>query len=253
VSPEPLIQVDDVPVVARGKARGSVERVAFTVAPGEAVVIVGPNGSGKTSLLQYLAGVGSPSEGCVKVAGQDLATFGYDEMRRHRTRVGYVFESGGFLSNRSVLDNIALPLTYHGRWSMALATVHMKARGLATELGIADGLDLVGMQADPRVQRAALFARALIIEPEILLVDAPKNALTPRGCARVAAAIERRRKQRKMAVVYADQDAGISPFVAERQITIFRAQLSSHPPAVDGTADEAPPSLVRPPMGDPSQ
>jgi inositol-phosphate transport system ATP-binding protein len=221
-TPAPFLRVEGVATRAG--------RVSFEARAGEAVALVGPNGSGKSTLLYAIAGMHRVGEGRILVHDRDLGDLSYDEMRKHRTRTGYVFEAGGFLSNRSVLDNMVMPLAYHGRATLALATIHVKARGLASEIGLDRGLDLVGAKVSLHTQRLAMFARALILDPELLLVDAPKATLSPRERTKIAGAIERRRKQRQMTVVYADTDAALAPFIADRVVHVGEERLSSLPP-----------------------
>jgi ABC-type multidrug transport system ATPase subunit len=231
----PTFSLDDV-TTAPEPGHPAVEGVTLSLGEGGALALVGPNGSGKTTILRLLAGVVPPIGGRVTVFGQDLATLDYEGMRTHRTRVGLVFEAGSLLANRSIRDNIALPFEYHSPKGTSEEDVEARVASLAEEFGMREGLDAIGGTANASVARAALFARALVLEPQLLLVDEPQSSLAPRQRARIADALQRRRRDRGMTVVFADHDGALAPFLADRRLYVVRGKVYD---AVSALGDDA--------------
>ena len=157
-------------------AAGPVEilrGVDFTLAPGEAVGIVGPSGSGKSSMMSIIAGLEKPTSGTVKVAGKDFATLDEDGLalfRRHH--VGIVFQSFHLIPTMTALENVAMPLELAGAPdAFATAKDALAAVGLDTRTGHYPAQLSGGEQ-----QRVAL-ARAFVGEPDLILADEPTGNL----------------------------------------------------------------------------
>jgi putative ABC transport system ATP-binding protein len=166
-------------------AAGPVEilrGVDLTVAPGERVAVVGPSGSGKSSLIALAAGLEQPTAGIVSLFGQDLARLNEDgRARLRRTRVSLVFQAFHLLPNMTAEENVAAPL---------------EIAGVAGAPGIArEWLDRVGLKArvhhyphqlsGGEQQRVAL-ARALAARPSLLFADEPTGNLDGTNAALVA-------------------------------------------------------------------
>jgi len=147
--------------------------IDFTLAPRQSAAIVGASGSGKSTLLAIVAGLDTPTQGTVKLAGIDL--FALDEDARaavRAERVGFVFQSFQLLANLTALENVMLPLELQGRSdARALATEMLGRVGLSERLRHYPRLLSGGEQ-----QRVAL-ARAFVVEPAVLLADEPTGSL----------------------------------------------------------------------------
>jgi NitT/TauT family transport system ATP-binding protein len=146
-----------------------LDAVSFGVEAGEFVCLLGPNGCGKTTLLRIIGGLEPPSRGAVLLDGQPLAGD-----RRHGPRVGVVFQEDRLLPWLSLRENVALvlkPLGLPPRDRLAVADRHLGLAGLHGFEGYFPARVSGGMR-----QRAAI-ARALAIEPELLLMDEPFGAL----------------------------------------------------------------------------
>jgi ABC-type methionine transport system ATPase subunit len=108
-----ILELDAVALAHR--KRPVLRDVTLRLSAAEAVGIVGASGSGKSTLCRLCAGLEAPTAGAVRFDGRDLARLSPQELRWSRREVGYVQEGRGFLSNTSLLDNVLLPLRYHGR------------------------------------------------------------------------------------------------------------------------------------------
>ena len=176
----PLIELIDAAVLgADAPNLVTLEGVNWRIMAEDFWVVAGLHGSGKTDLLATAAGLQPPERGRHLLFGQETATLGESELLQHRLKVGVVFEHGGRLFNQLTLaQNIALPLCYHQNLAEAEAAETVAA--MLDLIGLRSAADsLPGRVPRPARQRAAL-ARALVLRPEILLLDNPLHGLDPR-------------------------------------------------------------------------
>jgi putative ABC transport system ATP-binding protein len=155
----------------------------FTMSAGEFVAIMGPSGCGKSTLLNLAAGLDTPTDGEILVAGESLA--GKDEndlARMRRAHIGIVFQFFNLLEGMSVLENVTLPAVIAG---VGRRKAETRARDLLDLLGLGDKTrDAPGVLSGGQRQRLAI-ARALANEPTLVLADEPTGALDSEGGAEV--------------------------------------------------------------------
>jgi putative ABC transport system ATP-binding protein len=151
----------------------------FTMSAGEFVAIMGPSGCGKSTLLNLAAGLDTPTDGELLVAGESLA--GKDEndlARMRRAHIGIVFQFFNLLEGMSVLENVTLPAVIAGTGRRKAET---RARDLLDLLGLGDKTrDAPGVLSGGQRQRLAI-ARALANDPTLVLADEPTGALDSQG------------------------------------------------------------------------
>ncbi|MBT0571195.1 ABC transporter ATP-binding protein [Curvibacter sp. CHRR-16] len=147
--------------------------IHFGLAAGETVAIVGASGSGKSTLLSIMAGLDVPTQGTVKLAGQDMFAVSEDERAALRARhMGFVFQNFQLLAHLSAVENVMLPLELVG-----VAKARERAQDMLARVGLS-----ARMNAYPKVlsggeqQRVAL-ARAFVVQPQVLLADEPTGSL----------------------------------------------------------------------------
>jgi phospholipid/cholesterol/gamma-HCH transport system ATP-binding protein len=174
-SDEPIIEMKNVAVSSQAfPDKAVVEGINWTVGRGEYWVIGGLHSSGKTDLLATTAGLLPPLSGSYLLFGNEMPIF-EEHLLKERLRLGLVFESGQLLHNLTIRQNVALPLRYH--------QPRAEAREITAMLELT-GLHEVANNLPPTVGRSwhkrAGLARALVMKPEILLVDNPLNGLDPR-------------------------------------------------------------------------
>jgi ABC-type transporter Mla maintaining outer membrane lipid asymmetry ATPase subunit MlaF len=174
----PAIEMRGVNVAAMRDASFTVvETVNWSVAPGEFWVVAGQEHSGKTDLLMLAAGLMSPAGGDFELFGRDTKTFGEAELAE-RLRVGFVFQGGQLFNQLTIAENIALPLQYQKNLSLAEAA--HKARALMDLLELSPLADVTPANVAANWRQRAALARALILQPEILLLDNPLAGLGAR-------------------------------------------------------------------------
>jgi len=171
----PLVVLDDIRLTL-ASAAGPVDilrGISLTIAAGETVALLGPSGSGKSSLLMVLAGLERPSAGQVRLAGHDLAELDEDGLARLRRRhVGIVFQSFHLIPTMNALENVAIPLELAGDGDA------MSAAGAAlARVGLDHRLSHYPGQLSGGEQQRVAIARAFAAGPQLLLADEPTGNL----------------------------------------------------------------------------
>jgi putative ABC transport system ATP-binding protein len=170
--------------------------VDLELRPGHFVALLGESGVGKSTLLNCMAGLDTPTAGRVELMGQDLAAL--DEAGRarlRRTHLGFVFQAFHVLPHLSVADNVALPLLLLGRDDPA------RVRQALAEVGLEALADRLPAQlSGGQLQRVAI-ARALVHRPALLLADEPSGNLDPDTAARVMQALATQVREHQTACV----------------------------------------------------
>jgi ABC-type transporter Mla maintaining outer membrane lipid asymmetry ATPase subunit MlaF len=154
-----------------------LEDVNWTVARGEFWVVGGPQHSGKSDLTLLAAGLMPPADGRCEIFGRDPQTFGEAQLAE-RLRVGFVPEEGRLFSHLTLAENVALPLRYHKNLAPDAAAAEVKA--LLDLMELTPFADLTPANVAANWRRRAALARALILKPELLLLDNPLGGLASR-------------------------------------------------------------------------
>ena len=155
--------------------------VAFDIAPGEAVAVVGASGSGKSTLLSLLAGLDMPSGGRVLLDGQPLSTLDEDGRARVRgEKVGFVFQNFQLLPSLTALENVMLPLELRGD-----ADAEASARAILQRVGLGERLGHYPRQLSGGEQQRVALARAFVTRPGLLFADEPTGNLDTRTGASI--------------------------------------------------------------------
>lgn len=152
----------------------ALDGVTLHVAPGELVGVLGPSGSGKSSLLAVAGGLTGPDEGTVRVGGVDLTTASRRQLARYRReQVGFVFQSGNLIPALTAVDQLRFALKVAGRTAEAGHTPEL----LLERVGMASRAKHRPHQLSGGERQRVGIARALVTRPSVLLVDEPTAAL----------------------------------------------------------------------------
>jgi putative ABC transport system ATP-binding protein len=158
----------ETPVVA-------LDNVTFEIKQGEFVAIVGPSGSGKSTLLHLLGALDTPTTGTYSLRGNNVASMNDDALSKiRRSEIGFVFQVFNLIRQMNVLDNVTLPLRYAG---MGDAEAKNRAEDCLARVGLLHRKTHLPSQLSGGEKQRAAIARALVIEPSVLLADEPTGNL----------------------------------------------------------------------------
>jgi putative ABC transport system ATP-binding protein len=203
----------------------------FTMSGGEFVAVMGPSGCGKSTLLNLAAGLDTPTDGEILVAGESLA--GKDEndlARMRRAHIGIVFQFFNLLEGMSVLENVTLPAVIAG---VGRRKAETRARDLLDLLGLGDKTrDAPGVLSGGQRQRLAI-ARALANEPTLVLADEPTGALDSEG-GREVLELFRRLHAGGQAILLVTHDADVAE-AGDRIVRMRDGRIEGQDVAAVGT------------------
>lgn len=151
--------------------------VSGDVEAGQVIVVIGPSGGGKSTLLRCLNRLEEPTSGQILFEGTDLMSLSEKQLDQMRTKMGMVFQNFNLFSNLTVLDNLRLAPQKVKRQSKEEAT--KKAQQLLERVGLADKSDAYSDQLSGGQKQRIAIARALAMSPDVLLFDEPTSALDP--------------------------------------------------------------------------
>ena len=201
--------------------------VSLEVAEGEIVTLLGRNGAGKTTTLRSLCGLTPPREGRIDILGHD--TTRSPAYKIARLGVGYVPEGRKIFPNLTVLENLAVPMTRPGYWTVD------RVLELFPNLGARR--DSWGRQLSGGEQEMLAIARALLINPKLLLLDEPSQGLAPllvREVFRVVASM----REQGISILLVEQNARFGLEVADRVYVLNDGEVIHSGPAQELARDE---------------
>jgi len=170
--------------VSKGYATGfeAIQDVSFSIGAGELVFLTGHSGAGKSTVLKLIMLMERTTQGNVEVAGRSLSTMGVKDIPALRQQMGVVFQNHQLLFDRSVFDNIALPLRICGYDSVDAAR---RVRAALDKVGLLNKEKLNPKMLSTGEQQRIGIARAIVHKPKILLADEPTGNLDPQLSAEV--------------------------------------------------------------------
>lgn len=224
--------------VALGYADFTVlQGIDLRVYRGQVVAMMGGSGSGKTTLLRGATGQILAQRGTITAFGRDIATLTSDELRRLRQRMGVLFQQGALFTDLDVFENVAFPLREHTRISEAQIIEC-----------VLDKLNAVGLRAAAHLKiseisggmaRRVALARAIVLEPELILYDEPFAGLDPISLGITAQLIRNLTDRLNCASMLITHDVKDSFAIADQVYMVGQGRLlaSGKPSEMDGSAD----------------
>ncbi|MEN1681601.1 MAG: ABC transporter ATP-binding protein [Planctomycetota bacterium] len=207
---------------------------------GETLAVIGESGCGKTVLLKTLIRLITPSRGEVVFDGQPIQGLGEREMTRLRTRIGFVFQQAALFDSMSIADNVAFPLVEHRRLARGdaydVAAERLAEVGLPTSVMVKKPAELSG-----GMRKRVGLARALAMEPELLLYDEPTTGLDPIMSAVINELIKSTRDNHDVTSIIVTHDMHSAMAVADRIVMLHplsRLGADDSQLLFDGTPDE---------------
>lgn len=200
-----------------------VEDINLSINSGEFVCIMGPSGSGKSSLLYLLGLLDVPSSGKIWLDGEDTSTFGEDELAKRRLeKLGFVFQFHFLLAEFTILDNVALPMRRLGKFSEK--QIKIRALELLERLDVEKHANKWPHQISGGQRQRVAIARALINDPLIILADEPTGNLDTQSSNRVKNILADLAHEMQKTVVAVSHDSDFAQR-ADTQINLIDGRL----------------------------
>lgn len=199
---------------------------------GSVSCIVGGSGCGKSTFLRAMVGLVAAKSGSVKVLGEDVQNLEEDELSQFFARVGFMYQMGGLINSLTILENLRIPLKAHTDLSAKIIDELVYHKLAQVQLTHAVHL-LPGELSGGMLKRAG-FARALILEPELVLCDEPSAGLDPVTAADLDSLMLRLKNELGITLIIVTHDLDSIKSVADRVIMLDAGRV-----AFDGSLDEA--------------
>jgi phospholipid/cholesterol/gamma-HCH transport system ATP-binding protein len=217
----PVISVRDAVVSYNG--RRVLDGINLDISRGETMVLLGGSGSGKSTLLRQIIGLEHPQSGQVLVNGVDLAKSTPRELKRVRRSIGVAFQDAALFNSMSVEENIALPLREHTR--LAESTIRLMTWMNLAVVGLAEFGKLSPQELSGGMRKRAAVARALALDPEILVFDEPSAGLDPIVAAELDELILGLKRAFSMTVVVVTHEMASAFRIADRMAMLYKGSL----------------------------
>ena len=218
---EPVISVRDVVVSYNG--RRVLDGINLDISRGETMVLLGGSGSGKSTLLRQIIGLERPQSGRILVNGVDLANCRLEDLKKLRRSIGVAFQNAALFNSMSVEDNVALPLREHTR--LEESTIRLMTWMKLAVVGLAEFGKLSPQALSGGMKKRAAVARALSLDPEILVFDEPSAGLDPIVAAELDELILGLKRAFNMTVVVVTHEMASAFRIADRMAMLYKGSL----------------------------
>lgn len=236
---ENLIEIRDLKY-SRG-ARVIFEDLNLTIKRGEVSAVMGPSGTGKTTLLRLITRQLIPQQGAIFIDGIDISTLSQTELYRLRQKFGMLFQNGALLTDINVFENVAFPLREHTDLTDRLIR-HVVLTKLHA-VGLRGAADMMPSELSGGMARRVALARAMVMDPEILIYDEPFVGLDPISMGVIVRLVRRMNDALGITSIVVSHDVAEISTVADRSYLISDGKV-----AASGSPDElktAPSELVK--------
>jgi phospholipid/cholesterol/gamma-HCH transport system ATP-binding protein len=189
--------------------------ISLTVNRGQTLAVLGRSGTGKSVLLRLIIGLENPDLGSVRIHGQDIDGLALDQLGEIRTKMGFLFQHAALYDSLTVEQNVAFPLQHHKK-EMSASEKCDRVRQLLEEVGMEGALEKMPSDISGGMQKRVGLARALALEPDILLLDEPTAGLDPISSAEINDLVLKLQAEHHMASIVVTHDLHSARTIADR-------------------------------------
>jgi len=200
-----------------------LDGIDLSVAANGTLAILGKSGTGKSVLLKLLIGLQRPDSGEIRIFDQDVEKLKAAQLNEVRKKIGFLFQSSALYDSMTLEDNVAFPLARHAR--LAAKDLRERARKLLADVGLQSDLDKLPSQISGGMQKRVGLARALALDPRLLLLDEPTAGLDPITSTGICELIARLRRDRKIAAVVVTHDVAGARLFADRFLLLNEGKI----------------------------
>jgi len=192
-----------------------LDGINLSVKRGETMAVLGRSGTGKSVLLHLIIGLDTPDSGSICIGGRNIAGLPLDRMGEIRKKMGFLFQHAALYDSLTVAGNVEFPLAHH-RKEMSKSERRDRVKQLLAEVGMEGSSEKMPSDISGGMQKRVGLARALALEPEILLLDEPTAGLDPISSGEIDDLILKLQREHKMASIVVTHDMHSARTIANR-------------------------------------
>jgi phospholipid/cholesterol/gamma-HCH transport system ATP-binding protein len=227
---EPAIAIQNV-TKSFGEQR-VLDGVSFDVRRGETLAVLGRSGTGKSVLLKIIVGLQTPDSGAALILGANMAEASANEISKARMQMGFLFQHAALYDSLTVEDNVAFPLVHH-RQDLSQSQRGDRVQELLHEVGLDGHSNKMPSDISGGMQKRVGLARALALEPVILLLDEPTAGLDPISSGEIDELVLKLQQQHQMASIVVTHDMMSAKTIATRIALMDKGKI-----VIEGSFDD---------------
>jgi phospholipid/cholesterol/gamma-HCH transport system ATP-binding protein len=209
------------PIAVKGLRKSFGEQrvlngVDFTVGKGETVAVMGRSGTGKSVLLKLLAGLQAPDAGSIWIQGEEITSLETNGLNEIRKKMGFLFQQAALYDSLTVEENVAFPLSRHSK--LSASERRDRVGELLKSVDMQEGLQKLPSEISGGMQKRVGLARALALDPEILLFDEPTAGLDPITAREIDDLILKLQRERQISSVVVTHDVNGAKVFSDRML-----------------------------------
>ena len=205
--------------------------INLTVARGETLAVLGRSGTGKSVLLKLLIGLEKMDAGSICIQGQEIAGLSLNKMNRLRVKMGFLFQNAALYDSLTVEQNVAFPLERHTRMTQSERSERVKE--LLSSVGMDHDLNKMPSDISGGMQKRVGLARALALQPEILLLDEPTAGLDPITSGEIDDLVLKLQEENALTSIVVTHDLQSAKTIADRLVLLDKGEV-----AMEGSFEE---------------